>query len=97
MHIFLSIGTAACGAWKRCQKSAMNLNKAALRRPCFLRSNGREARHYVLRIIGGHGAEGLLLTQRILGERIANAILTPTTLRASALHPKASNGLHGAF
>ena len=26
-----------------------------------------------------------------------NAILTPTTLRASALHPKASNGLHGAF
>ena len=28
---------------------------------------------------------------------IENAILTPTTLRASALHPKASNGLHGAF
>ena len=28
---------------------------------------------------------------------IGNAILTPTTLRASALHPKASNGLHGAF
>ena len=26
-----------------------------------------------------------------------NAILTPTTLRASALHPKASNGLYGAF
>ena len=28
---------------------------------------------------------------------VENAILTPTTLRASALHPKASNGLHGAF
>jgi len=28
---------------------------------------------------------------------IENAILTPTTLRASVLHPKASNGLHGAF
>ena len=26
-----------------------------------------------------------------------NAILTRATLRASALHPKASNGLHGAF
>jgi len=26
-----------------------------------------------------------------------NAILTWATLRASALHPKASNGLHGAF
>ena len=28
---------------------------------------------------------------------VENATLTPTTLRASALHPKASNGLHGAF
>ena len=28
---------------------------------------------------------------------VENAILTPTTLRASVLHPKASNGLHGAF
>ena len=28
---------------------------------------------------------------------VENAILTPTTLRVSALHPKASNGLHGAF
>ena len=28
---------------------------------------------------------------------VENAILTPTTLRASALHPKDSNGLHGAF
>lgn len=28
---------------------------------------------------------------------VENAILTPATLRASALHPKASNGLHGAF
>jgi len=28
---------------------------------------------------------------------VENAILTPTTLRASALHPKASSGLHGAF
>ena len=28
---------------------------------------------------------------------IENAILTPTTLRAERLHPKASNGLHGAF
>ena len=28
---------------------------------------------------------------------VENAILTPTTLRASALHSKASNGLHGAF
>ena len=28
---------------------------------------------------------------------VENAILTPTTLRASALHPKASIGLHGAF
>jgi len=28
---------------------------------------------------------------------VENAILTPTTLRASALHPKASNGLHGVF
>ena len=28
---------------------------------------------------------------------VENAILTPMTLRASALHPKASNGLHGAF
>ena len=26
-----------------------------------------------------------------------NAILTPTTLRVSTLHPKASNGLHGVF
>ena len=26
-----------------------------------------------------------------------NAILTPTTLRVAILHPKASNGLHGAF
>ena len=28
---------------------------------------------------------------------VENATLSPTTLRASALHPKASNGLHGAF
>ena len=28
---------------------------------------------------------------------VENAILTPTTLRTSGLHPKASNGLHGAF
>lgn len=28
---------------------------------------------------------------------VENAILSPTTLRVSALHPKASNGLHGAF
>ena len=28
---------------------------------------------------------------------VENAILTPTTLRVSILHPKASNGLHGAF
>ena len=28
---------------------------------------------------------------------IENAILTPTTLRVAILHPKASNGLHGAF
>ena len=28
---------------------------------------------------------------------VENATLTPTTLRASVLHPKASNGLHGAF
>ena len=28
---------------------------------------------------------------------VENAILTPTTLRASALHPKASNSLHGVF
>ena len=28
---------------------------------------------------------------------VENAILTPTTLRVSTLHPKASNGLHGAF
>ena len=28
---------------------------------------------------------------------VENAILTPTTLRASALHPKAENVLHGAF
>ena len=28
---------------------------------------------------------------------VENATLTPTTLRASASHPKASNGLHGAF
>lgn len=28
---------------------------------------------------------------------VENAILTPTTLRASALLPEASNGLHGAF
>ena len=28
---------------------------------------------------------------------IENAILTPTTLRASGLHTKVSNGLHGAF
>ena len=28
---------------------------------------------------------------------VENAILTPATLRASALHPKASNGLFGAF
>ena len=28
---------------------------------------------------------------------VDNAILSPTTLRVSTLHPKASNGLHGAF
>ena len=28
---------------------------------------------------------------------VENAILTPTTLRAERLHPKASNGLHGAL
>lgn len=28
---------------------------------------------------------------------VENAILTPTTLRRSTLHPKASNGLYGAF
>ena len=28
---------------------------------------------------------------------VENAILTPTTLRLSTLHPKASNGLYGAF
>ena len=28
---------------------------------------------------------------------VENAILTPTTLRAERLHPKASNGLHGVF
>ncbi len=28
---------------------------------------------------------------------VENAILSPATLRTSALHPKASNGLHGAF
>ena len=28
---------------------------------------------------------------------VENAILTPTTLRAGTLHPKASSGLHGAF
>ena len=28
---------------------------------------------------------------------VENAILTPTTLRAERLRPKASNGLHGAF
>ena len=28
---------------------------------------------------------------------VENAILTPATLRGGALHPKASNGLHGAF
>ena len=28
---------------------------------------------------------------------VENAILTLTTLRVSTLHPKASNGLHGAF
>ena len=28
---------------------------------------------------------------------VENAILTPTTLRVSTLHPKASNVLHGAF
>ncbi len=28
---------------------------------------------------------------------VENAILTPTTLRVSTLHPKASNGLYGAF
>ena len=28
---------------------------------------------------------------------VENAILTPTTLRVSTLHSKASNGLHGAF
>ena len=28
---------------------------------------------------------------------VENAILTPATLRVSTLHPKASNGLYGAF
>ena len=28
---------------------------------------------------------------------VENAILTPTTLRASTMHHRASNGLHGAF
>ena len=28
---------------------------------------------------------------------VENAILTPTTLRVSPLHPKASNGLYGVF
>lgn len=28
---------------------------------------------------------------------VENAILTPATLRVGTLHPKASNGLHGAF
>ena len=28
---------------------------------------------------------------------VENTILTPTTLRAKHLHPKASNGLYGAF
>ena len=28
---------------------------------------------------------------------VEKAILTPTTLRVAILHPKASNGLHGAF
>ena len=28
---------------------------------------------------------------------VENATLSPTTLRTSGLHPKASNGLHGAF
>ena len=28
---------------------------------------------------------------------VENAILTPTTLRVSTAHPKASNGLYGAF
>ena len=28
---------------------------------------------------------------------VENAILTPTTLRVGTLHPKASNGLYGAF
>lgn len=28
---------------------------------------------------------------------VENAIFTPTTLRVGTLHPKASNGLHGAF
>ena len=28
---------------------------------------------------------------------VENAILTPTTLRVSTWHPKASSGLHGAF
>ena len=28
---------------------------------------------------------------------VVNAILTPTTLREDGLHPKPSNGLHGAF
>ena len=28
---------------------------------------------------------------------VENAILSPTTLRAERLHPKASNGLHGVF
>ena len=28
---------------------------------------------------------------------VENAILTPTTLRVGGLHPKASNGLYGAF
>ena len=28
---------------------------------------------------------------------VENAILSPATLRVGTLHPKASNGLHGAF
>ena len=28
---------------------------------------------------------------------VENAILTPATLRVGTLHPKASNGLYGAF
>jgi len=49
--------------------------------------------------------KGIMTFDQTKGARLAtyaarcveNAILTPTTLRVSTLHPKASNGLHGAF